>query len=77
MTTAFFTFYRVQTLFMTDVLSPLTVNERLVSLWVHQKGCVQKYEEIRTKPTLRFNKAATRGVNLSTLEKKRSSVVLC
>jgi len=26
---------------------------------------------------MRFNKAATRGVNLSTLEKNRSSVVLC
>jgi hypothetical protein len=61
------------------MLSPLTVDERLVSLWiVHKKRWgVQTYEEIRTKPTLRFNKAATRGVNLSTLEKKRSSVVLC
>jgi len=55
---------------MTDVKSTHRRWASREPVGFHQKGLsVQKYEETRTKPALRFNKAATRGVNLSTLEK--------
>jgi len=58
---------------MTDVQSTHRRWASREPVGFHQKGLsVQKYEETRTKPALRFNKAATRGVNLSTLEKKKN-----
>jgi hypothetical protein len=53
--------------------SPFSIEECLVSMWVHEKGqSGQSYDEIRANIALHFNKAPQTESNLHKLEEKRT-----
>lgn len=53
--------------------SPFSIEECLVSMWVHKKGqSGQRYDEIRANLDLHFNKALQTESNLHKLEEKRT-----
>jgi hypothetical protein len=66
-------FSRVVTLFTMDT-SPVTIEEGVLSVWVHVKGrSGQAYDAISASFAFRFNKSAPTETNLHKLTKKKHS----